>query len=118
MPYSKDIRMGQGWFRANVNWYYTYLDEGEMELIVKTDCCESEVAYHNKVLEETIEEKLNEFISWKVFGEERKKLDEEDALPSEYPEDVWGYVHDHILMLVKRKPTWYELKYLNESESE
>jgi hypothetical protein len=110
MPYSKDIRVGQGWFNTNVNWFYNYLDEMDEELIVKTDCCESEVAYHNNHLEETIEEKVNEYISWKVFGETRNKLDENDTLPSYYPDDVWGYVYDHIIMLIKRKPTWYELK--------
>jgi hypothetical protein len=110
MPYSKDIRVGQGWFNTNVNWFYNYLDEMDEELIVKTDCCESEVAYHNNHLEEKIEEKVNDYISWKVFGETRSKLDENDSLPEEYPDDVWGFVYDHICMFVKRKPTWYELR--------
>lgn len=110
MPYSKDIRCGQGWFKTNVNWFYTYLDDMEEELIVKTDCCESEYTYHNKEMEELMEEKVNDYISWKVFGETRNKLDENDSLPSEYPDDVWGYVYDHVCMLVKRKPTWYELR--------
>lgn len=110
MPYSKDIRCGQGWFNANINCFFDYLDGCELELIVKRECCESEYTYHNKVLEEMIEEKINEFIAWSIFGEQRTKLDENDSLPYEYKDDVWGYVHDHINMLVKRKPTWYEIR--------
>ena len=110
MPYSKDIRCGQGWFRTNVNCFYDYLDGMDEELIVKDDFCSSEVIYHNTELEETIELKVNEYISWKVFGETRNKLDEDDSLPEEFNDDIWGYVHDSICRLVKRKPTWYELR--------
>jgi hypothetical protein len=110
MPYSKDIRCGEGWFNTNIAWFYQYLEEMDEELIVKTDHCESEVVYHTKELEAMIEEKVNDYISWNVFGQTRNKLDENDSLPEEYPDDVWGYVHDHLVMLIKRKPTWYELK--------
>lgn len=111
MPYSKDIRCGQGWFRTNVNCFYNHLDEMDEELIVcKENYCESEYTYHNNVLEEEIETRVNEYISWKVFDEKREKLDEDDSLPKEFPDDVYGYVYDHILVLLKRKPNWYTLR--------
>ena len=110
MPYSKDIRVGQGWFNTNVNCFFDYLDGLDEELIVKDDFSPNEVKYHNTELEEQIEQRVNEYISWKVFGETRNKLDEDDALPSDFDDDVWGYVYDHICMLVKRQPTWYELR--------
>jgi hypothetical protein len=110
MPFSKDIRTGQGWFDTNVNWFFNYLDDLDEELIVKDDFCPSEVKYHNNELEERIESRVNEYISWKVFGENRKALDEDDRLPNFFEDDVWGYVYHHICMFVRRKPTWYELK--------
>lgn len=110
MPYSNDVRCGQEWFSTNVYRFYNYLDEMDEELIVSHEFCESEVAYHTKELEELIEQKVNDYISWAVFGETRFKLDETDSLPSEYPNDVWGYTHDHVCMFIKRKPTWYELR--------
>lgn len=116
MPYSKDVRCGQGWFETNINCFYDYLDAMDEELIVRREFCESENAYHNKCLEELIEEKVNDYISWKVFGEERSKLDENDSLPSEYPDDVWGYTHDHVCMFIKKRPSWYELRSTEQCE--
>jgi hypothetical protein len=135
MPYSKDIRCGQGWFKTNVNWFYNYLDEIDEEIVVKTsyksplendpeliDFSASETEYHNTTLEEEIELRVNEFISWKVFDETRKKLDEEDLLPEFFEDEgIWKYVYHHICMLVRRKPTWYELRSTlpdDESDSE
>jgi hypothetical protein len=119
MPYSKDIRCGEGWFNTNIAWFYQYLDEMNEELIVKTDCCESEVVFHTKELEEKIEEKVNDYISWKVFGQTRNKLDEDDRLPEDFEPSssidtgargVWAYVYHHICLFIRRKPTWYELE--------
>jgi len=110
MPYSKDIRVGQGWFEVNVNWFYDYLDGMDEELIVSDDFCESEVEYHTTELEEEIERRVNEFISWNVFDEERTKLDKDDLLPSFFPKDIWGYVYHHICLFIRRKPTWYTLR--------
>ena len=120
MPYSKDIRCGQGWFNTNVNWFYDYLDNMEEELIVKTDFCQSDIKYHDNTLEEEIELRVNEYISWKVFGEQREKVDEDDSLPEDFEDDVWGYVYHHICTLVRRKPTWYEMRstLLEESDDE
>ena len=118
MPYSKDVRCGEGWYEVNVNCFFDFLDGCGEELIVKTDCCESEMTYHNKVLEEEIEERVNEFIRWVVFQDERSKLDIEDDLPSEWAkghkEDMWCYVYYHVERLVKRKSTWYQLKKVDE----
>lgn len=114
MPYTKDIRCGQGWFEVNVNCYYDWLDERGVELIVNSDFCQSEYKYHNEVLEEMIEERANEFINWVVFREERSKLDEDDDLPSEWAKghksNMWCYIDYHIERFIKRKPTWYELR--------
>ena len=118
MPFAKDIRVGQGWFEVNVNCFFDYLDGMDEELIVKNDFCASEVAYHNKNLEEEIESKVNEYISWRVFGEERNKLDEEDFLPKEFEDDIWGYVYSQIWRLVRRKPTCYELRSTREEVDE
>jgi hypothetical protein len=110
MPFSKDIRVGQGWFNVNVNWFFEYLDGLDEEVIVKDDFCPSEVKYHNNEFEGEIEFRVNEYISWKVFGETRNALDKDDLLPDFFDEDIWGYVYHHICMLIRRKPTWYELK--------
>lgn len=112
MPYSKDIRDGDGWFNTNVNCFFDYLEDNmDKELIVCRDkYCESEYIRHNKVLEEEIEKRVNEYISWKLFDDEREKLNENDMLPSDYPDYVYDYVYYHIYYLVKRKPDWYVLR--------
>ena len=133
MPYSKDIRCGEGWFKTNVNCFYNYLDEIDEELIVrekfrlpwqeenKPDIEWREVEFHRTHLEEQIEMRVNEFISWRVFNETRKKLDEDDMLPEEFEDvGIWSYVYHHIcVVLRKRLPTWYELRStLPEEESD
>lgn len=110
MPYSKDIRCGEGWFNTNVNCFYDYLDGMSEELIVSDDFSKEEVQYHNTELEEKIEWLVNEYIRYQIFNEKREELDEDDTLPEEHDEDVWGYVYSHICSLVKRKPTWYQLR--------
>lgn len=110
MPYSKDVRCGEGWFNTNVSCFYDYLDNLGEELIVSDQFCQSEVKYHTTELEEEIEARVNEYIRYKVFGEKRNKLDEDDCLPEEHDEDVWGYVYSHIWSLVHRKFTWYTLR--------
>ena len=121
MPYSKDVRCGHGWFDSNVNCFYDYLDSRGEELIVRDDFSLEEdlnsslnhpqqIKYHDTCLSEEIEERVNQFISWFVFGERWKPLDEEDCLPENFPEDVYGYVYHHVCRLVKRKPTWYFLR--------
>lgn len=119
MPYSKDIRCGEGWFNTNINCFYDYLDGMDEELVIDGDgVSQVEEEYRATQLEEEIEQRVNEFIRYKVFGEKRRKLDEDDSLPEEY-EDVWDYVYSHILLLVKRKPTWYVLRStLAEEEAE
>jgi len=107
MPYTKDPRCGAGWFEANVNSFFTYLDDHNNQIIVKQDFCESEVKYHNQVLEELIEEKMNEYISWHVFGERRNQLDEDDILPKLY-DNIWMFVEDCVRIFIERKSSWYK----------
>lgn len=111
MPYSKDVRCGQGWFETNLNCFWTYLEESqEEELITKSDFCESEVKYHDDEMSAQIEERVNEYISWMVFSEKREKLDKDDLLPDSFEDDIWGYVYHHVCMYVRKHPTWYELR--------
>lgn len=124
MPHSKDLRCGQGWFDVNINYFYDYLDEKNQELIVSdtpevathnslfttASAVQRQVKYRDEYLNQQIEERVNEFIQYKVFDWERNPLDEGDVLPSEYSDDIWGYVYYHITLLVYRKPNWYKLR--------
>lgn len=119
MPYSKDIRVGHGWFNTNINWFYDYLDNMSEELIVKSEnFTPEEIKYHDNTLSEEIELRLNEYIHWKVFGEIPTKLPEPpsdgssfgDYLPSDFDEDPYGYVYHHILILIDKHKSWYELR--------
>lgn len=116
MPYSKDLRVGRGWFNTNINWFYDYLDSMSEELIVHTESfTPNEVKYHDNTLSEEIELRLNEYISWKVFGETRSERTDvpecySDSMPSNYDEDPYGYVYHHILILVEKNKSWYKLR--------
>lgn len=123
MPYSKDLRIGHGWFNTNINWFYDYLDNMSEELIVKTEnFTPEEIQYHDNTLSEEIELRLNEYIAWKVFGETRKKRNDvpecfNDEPPQEFDEDPYGYVYHHILILVEKRKyegsisgPWYVLQ--------
>ena len=124
MPYSKDIRVGRGWFNTNVNWFYEYLDNMSEELIVETEnFTPDEVKYHDNTLSEEIELRLNEYISWKVFGESVKEHYDlpqcfSDYVPSDFDEDPYGYVYHWILILVQKHKAWYKLRNINGEEEE
>ena len=131
MPYSKDIRCGEGWFTTNVNCFYEYLTDRDEEIVIRTSYksplkddpepiyfSELEKQYHNTALEEEIEIRTNEYISWRVFGTIRKQLDEEDYLPDFFEDNIWGYVYHHICLFVRNHKTWYDHRDTNNSESE
>jgi hypothetical protein len=110
MPYSKDIRCGSGWFEVNVNCFFDYLDDKGEELIVYSNFCGPERKYHNETLENEIEERVNEFIQYKVFGYERNPQDATDVLPSAYSDHIWEYVYYHVARLANHKTDWYSLR--------
>ena len=131
MPYSKDIRLGQGWFNTNINCFFDYLDGIETEITVLSEnFTPKEVKYHDNTLNEEIELRLNEYISWKVFGasrQERTDIPEcfSDAMPSDFDEDPYGYVYHHILILVEKhkyegstQGPWYRWRNTNDSSAE
>lgn len=93
----------------NVNSFYQWLDDSQEELVV-CSAEKHEMEYRENELNDEIENRANEYISWEVFGEERNLLDDDDALPEHYDGDIWAYVRHHVLALCKRKPTWYELR--------
>lgn len=115
MPYTKDSRCGPGWFEVNLSHFYDYLDDRSEELIVRGDFSadrktyDAQLKFYDDVLNEEIEERANEYISWKIFNETRKPLDEGDLLPDAFC-DVWAYVYHHVCRLVARKPIWYLLR--------
>lgn len=108
MPYSKDLRIGHGWFNANLSWFDDYLDDMEEELIVNGEG--SEQKYRQNIMNEEIELRLNEYITWKVFNG--------PAINSvlDYDDDPYGYVYHHILILIDKhknvdepERSWYRL---------
>lgn len=110
MPYSKDIRCGDGWFEVNLNSFYQYLEDSEnKEIHTKTGFCDSEMKYHDFVLSEQIEDWTNEYIQWKIFGITRNQIDEDDQLPNVFGH-IWGYVYYNIARFIQNHPDWYELR--------
>ena len=116
MPFSKDLRVGHGWFTTNINWFFDYLDNMSEELIVKTEnYTPEEIKYHDDTLSEEIELRLNEYIAWKVFGVIRQKRNDvpechRDLLPKDNDENPYRYVYHHILILIEKHKDWYELR--------
>ena len=116
MPHSKDLRCGEGWYDVNVNSFFDWFEDTfYQEIIVKSNFGKGEFQYHKKILEDEIEERVNEYIDYKLFGTERNPLDEEDVtlLPSNYNDvqrNVWYYVSDHVKRFIKQRPDWYTIK--------
>ena len=126
MPYHKDSRCGPGWFEVNISHFYDYLDDRSEQLIVRGDFeidlnttfkYDRQLQYHDECLNEEIEQRLNEYISWKIFNETRNPLDEGDLLPDAFC-NPWAYVYHHVSRLVARKPQWYLLQPIFATEGE
>ena len=120
MPYSKDIRAGSGWFNYNVNVFFDYLDSMSEEIILlRKGFSEEEIHHHNKLLEEEIENRVNQYIAWKVFGIISEELHSDSPDSPEFFEPksncdintgVCGFVYHHVCKFLRANPSWYELR--------
>jgi len=101
--------------------YKEYLSSIDEQIIFKvTDDiwpAERVQKLHETYLDEEIEKRTNEFIAWKVFGEMRIKLYDDDAVPAECFDNVWVYVHYHILRYIKVHHFWFEHKMIDKIDS-
>lgn len=110
MPHSKDLRCGAGWYDINVNHFFEWMEEtckSEIEVSENfTPFSRAEFEYHERILHDEIEERMNEFLEYRIFNQFRPHLDEDDRLPKDF-ESAYSYIYYHLLRLCKTRPTWY-----------
>lgn len=113
MPHSKDLRCGAGWYDINVNHFFEWMeDRNHTEIEVSenfTPFSRAEFEYHERVLHDEIEERMNEFLDYRIFHKFRSLLDEDDRRPKDFP-SAYSYIYYHLLRLCKTRPTWYSVR--------
>ena len=103
MPFNADLRVGVGKYKLNMSWVYEMLGEHNIEIEFQKD-----EEYHRTCFEQAIEQHMSNYIEYTIFGHG------DSGEYENYPNDVWGYIHDKVLEYPKEFPEHLTLMFETE----
>ena len=118
MPFNADLRVGVGKYKLNMSWVYEMLTEHNIEIEFQDKIWkryredglveEKDEEYHRTCFEQAIEQYMSDYIEYTIFGHGDSEKYEN------YPNDVWGYIHDKVLEYPKEFPEHLTLTFETE----